>query len=228
MVGLQAMILDPLIPLLVLALAPGVFWLWYFYHRDKYEPEPLSWIVIVYFLGIAVTIPVALIEGIMGLVVSGVVVAVVVAPIVEEYGKYFVVRHTVYNSPVFDEPVDGIVYAAAAALGFATLENVIYVFSSATLSDAIGTGLVRAVLSVPGHALFSIMWGYALGRARFLPPEQRPGVIAVGLIMAMVLHGLFNFLLIFDAGFAILILVLTPVMWWLVNRDIITALRWKR
>jgi protease PrsW len=221
-------ILDPLVPLLVLALAPGIFWLWYFYHRDKYEPEPLSWIVVVYFLGIAVTIPVAIIEGVIGLFVSGLVIAVIVAPVVEEYGKYFVVRHTVYNAAVFNEPVDGIVYAAAAALGFATLENVIYVFSSATLSDAIGTGLVRAVLSVPGHALFSIMWGYALGRARFLPPEQRPGVIAVGLIMAMVLHGLFNFLLIFDIGFAFLILVLTPVMWWLVNRDIVMALRWKR
>jgi RsiW-degrading membrane proteinase PrsW (M82 family) len=221
-------ILDPLVPLLVLALAPGIFWLWYFYHRDKYEPEPLSWIVTVYFLGIAVTIPVALVEGIFGLFVSGLVIAVIVAPVVEEYGKYFVVRHTVYNAAVFNEPVDGIVYAAAAALGFATLENVIYVFSSATLQDAIGTGLVRAVLSVPGHALFSIMWGYALGRARFLPPEQRPGVIAVGLMMAMVLHGLFNFLLIFDIGFAFLILVLTPVMWWLVNRDIITALGKKR
>jgi protease PrsW len=228
MVPLQMTILDPLLPLLVLALAPGIFWLWYFYHRDKYEPEPLSWIVIVYFLGIAVTIPVAIIEGIFGLFVSGLVIAVVVAPIVEEYGKYFVVRHTVYNSIEFNEPVDGIVYAAAAALGFATLENVIYVFSSETVLDAIGTGLVRAVLSVPGHALFSIMWGYALGRARFLPPAQRPGVIAVGLIMAMVLHGLFNFLLIFDVGFALLILVLTPVMWWLVNRDIITALGWKR
>jgi RsiW-degrading membrane proteinase PrsW (M82 family) len=221
-------ILDPLVPLLVLALAPGIFWLWYFYHRDKYEPEPLSWIVTVYFLGIAVTIPVALVEGIFGLFVSGLVIAVIVAPVVEEYGKYFVVRHTVYNAAVFNEPVDGIVYAAAAALGFATLENVIYVFSSATLQDAIGTGLVRAVLSVPGHALFSIMWGYALGRARFLPPGQRPGVIAVGLMMAMVLHGLFNFLLIFDIGFAFLILVLTPVMWWLVNRDIITALGKKR
>jgi RsiW-degrading membrane proteinase PrsW (M82 family) len=219
---------DPFIPLLVLSLAPGIFWLWYFYHRDRYEPEPLSWIVVVYFLGIAVTIPVAIIEGIAGLFISGVIIAVIVAPVVEEYGKYFVVRHTVYTTPVFNEPMDGIVYAAAAALGFATLENVIYVFSSETIPDALGTGIVRAVLSVPGHALFSIMWGYALGRARFLPPGQRPGVIGAGLILAMVFHGIFNFLLIFDLGFALLVLVLTPVMWWLVNRDINRALGWGR
>ena len=52
--------------LLLLAIAPAAFWLWYFYRRDRYEPEPLSWVLLVYLLGIAVTIPVALIEGVMG------------------------------------------------------------------------------------------------------------------------------------------------------------------
>jgi RsiW-degrading membrane proteinase PrsW (M82 family) len=218
----------PVAPFIVLAIAPGIFWLWYFYHRDKVKPEPLSWVVYVYLIGLAIVIPVGLTEGLIGLFVPAFAIAVIVAPIIEEYSKYAVVRHTVYKSPEFDEPVDGIVYAAAAALGFATLENVLYVFSSADITGAITTGLFRSVISVPGHALFSIIWGDALGRAKFLPISQRRRVILTGLFTAMFFHGLFNFLLDYDIGFAVVVLVLTPFMWWLVNRDIVRALQWHR
>jgi RsiW-degrading membrane proteinase PrsW (M82 family) len=212
--------------LFLLAVAPAAFWLWYFYNKDRYEPEPLSWILFVYLLGIAVTIPVAMIEGVMGEFLPGFLIVVMVAPIVEEAGKYLVVRKTVYESGEFDEPVDGIIYAAAAGLGFATLENVIYVFSAfeTSLVLALQTGLIRAVISVPGHVLFSAMWGYSLGKARFLPAEKRPVVIAAGLILAMASHALFN-LLLFDAiGFAILVLVVVPLFWFAVQKRIDQAL----
>jgi protease PrsW len=212
--------------LLLLAIAPAAFWLWYFYRRDRYEPEPLSWVLLVYILGIAVTIPVALIEGVMGEVLPEFLIVVLVAPVVEELGKYLMVRKTVYESVEFDEPVDGIVYAAAAGLGFATLENLVYVFAALETSMvlALGTGLVRAVLSVPGHVLFSAMWGYSLGKARFIPKEKRPGVIAAGLILAMASHALFN-LLLFDAiGFAVLVLVVVPLLWFSVQKRIDQAL----
>jgi RsiW-degrading membrane proteinase PrsW (M82 family) len=208
--------------LLLLAIAPAAFWLWYFYRRDRYEPEPLSWVLLVYLLGIAVTIPVALVEGVMGEVLPEFLIVVLVAPVVEETGKYLVVRKTVYESVEFDEPVDGIVYASAAGLGFATLENVMYVLSAlgTSLALALGTGLVRAVLSVPGHVLFSAMWGYSLGKARFIPEEKRPGVIAAGLILAMASHALFNLLLFNSIGFAVLVLVVVPVLWISVQKRI--------
>jgi RsiW-degrading membrane proteinase PrsW (M82 family) len=212
--------------LLLLAIAPAAFWLWYFYRKDRYEPEPLSWVLLVYILGAAVTIPVALVEGVMGAFLPEFLIVVLVAPVVEELGKYLVVRKTVYESAEFDEPVDGIVYAAAAGLGFATLENVIYVFAAleTSLFLAVGTGLVRAVLSVPGHVLFSAMWGYSLGKARFIPKEKRPGVIAAGLMLAIASHALFN-LLLFDAiGFAVLVLVIVPVLWFSVQKRIDQAL----
>ncbi|MCE5298755.1 MAG: PrsW family glutamic-type intramembrane protease [Methanoregulaceae archaeon] len=212
--------------LFLLAIAPAAFWLWYFYNKDRYEPEPLSWILMVYVLGIAVTIPVAFIEGVIGEVLPEFLIVVMVAPVVEESGKYLVVRKTVYESGEFDEPVDGIIYAAAAGLGFATLENVIYVFSAleTSLFLALQTGLVRALISVPGHVLFSAMWGYALGKARFLPAEKRPGVIATGLILAMASHALFNLLLYDAIGFAVLILVVVPLLWFSVQKRIDKAL----
>lgn len=208
--------------LILLAIGPALFWLWYFYHRDRYEPEPLSWIVMIYLLGMVVTIPVAFIEGLSSLVFSEFLVAVMVAPIVEEGAKFLVVRKTVYQTTEFDEPVDGIVYAAAVGLGFATLENVIYVFSAleTSFAFAVQTGVVRAFLSVPGHVLFSTLWGDALGRAKFLPAGRRSGIIAWGLILAMFSHGLFNLLLYDAIGFAILVLVLVPVLWMTVLRHI--------
>jgi len=212
--------------LFLLAVAPAAFWLWYFYNKDRYEPEPLSWILMVYIFGIVVTIPVAFIEGILSIIVSDFLIVVMVAPIVEEAGKYLVVKKTVWESLEFDEPVDGIIYAAAAGLGFATLENVIYVFSAleTSLLLALQTGLLRALISVPGHVLFSAMWGYSLGKARFLPQEQRTGVIATGLILAMAFHALFNLLLYDAIGFAVLILVVIPLLWFFVQKKIDQAL----
>ncbi|HNY89601.1 MAG TPA: PrsW family glutamic-type intramembrane protease [Methanoregulaceae archaeon] len=212
--------------LFLLAVAPAAFWLWYFYNKDRYEPEPLSWILMVYIFGIVVTIPVAFIEGTLSIIIPEFFIVVLVAPIVEEAGKYLVVKKTVWESLEFDEPVDGIIYAAAAGLGFATLENVIYVFSAVetSLILALQTGLLRALISVPGHVLFSAMWGYSLGKARFIPQEQRTGVIATGLILAMAFHALFNLLLYDAIGFAVLILVVVPVLWFSVQKKIDQAL----
>ena len=226
--------IEPLV-ILALALGPGVFWVWYFYHRDKFEPEPAALIIKIFLIGALITIPVALIEGFFGLfIASPVIMGVVVAPVVEEYGKFWVVRRFIYRDVEFDEPMDGIVYAASAALGLASFENVLYVFAAyaASPSLALGTVAIRAIFSVPGHALFSSVWGYALGRAKFTAAQRRPAIIARGLALAMVLHGIFNFLLFsadtFAYATAIFILVLIPGLWILLERNIRSALRWQR
>ena len=214
-------------PLLLLAIAPAVFWLWYFYQKDRYEPEPLTWILIIYLFGIAVTIPVALVEGVAGIFLSEFLITVLIAPTVEEVGKFLVVRRTVYETSEFDEPVDGIIYAAAVGLGFATLENVIYVFAAlgTSIEFAIQTGLIRALISVPGHVLFSAMWGYSLGRAKFLPEDRRFNVIFWGLLLAIASHAFFNLLLYDTIGFAVLVLVVIPILWISFQRRVTESLR---
>jgi RsiW-degrading membrane proteinase PrsW (M82 family) len=223
--------IEPLV-ILALALGPGVFWAWYFYRRDKYEPEPAALIVKLFLLGVLVTFPVAFVEGFFGLfITSSLIMGAVVAPIVEEYGKYWVVRRFAYPNPEFDEPMDGIVYAAAAALGLASLENVLYVFTAYLASPALAlsTIAIRAIFSVPGHALFASVWGYALGRAKFAAADRRPAIVFQGLALAMALHGIFNFLLmtaeVFAYTLAVFVLVLTPGLWILANRNITRALR---
>lgn len=226
--------IEPLV-ILALALGPGIFWAWYFYRRDRYEPEPAALIIKIFLLGVLVTFPVAFVEGFFGLfIASPLIMGAVVAPIVEEYGKFAVVRRFAYRDTEFDEPMDGIVYAAAAALGLASLENVLYVFAAYVTSPelALGTIAVRAIFSVPGHALFSSVWGYALGRAKFSAPERRSRIVLEGLVLGMVLHGAFNFLLMTAEVFAytmvVFILILIPGLWILANRNIAAALRYGR
>jgi RsiW-degrading membrane proteinase PrsW (M82 family) len=224
--GKSSIDMDMIWGLVVLAIAPGIFWMYYFYHKDRCEPEPLSLIVELFVLGILVTVPVAFTENLFGLFMPELLLVVLIAPVVEELGKYFVVRRGVYYNREFNQPIDGIIYATAAALGFATLENVLYVFNSYLMSLplAIGTGMIRAILSVPGHALFSIMWGSALGIAKFSPPARREQIILGGLFLAMFFHGVFNFLVMNSIGFAILVLVVVPLMWWMVFQRIHVAM----
>ena len=203
--------------LLALAIAPAVFVLCYFYLKDRYEPEPLGWVIKVFFIGAFMVIPAALLEAPFP---EGLFVTVIVAPIVEESLKFAAVYFTVYRDEEFDEPVDGIVYGVAAALGFAMVENIMYV-----LEGGLAVGIVRAIASVPAHALFAAVWGYTLGLARFRPEKERPLLIASGLAAAMVFHGVFN-LLASDSeifGLIVMLVLLVPFGWWIAHRHISKA-----
>lgn len=220
--------------ILVLAIAPGVFWLWFFYQRDTLEPEPKVLIAQTFFRGVLLAIPVLLVQAPF-LFLQELFLFVVVAPVTEEIGKYWVVRGGVYNSAEFDEPVDGIVYAAAAALGFASIENVGYLLGTyyntfqlegnASASVAVLTlFVVRSLLSVPGHALWSSLWGYALGVAKFSPPPRRQRLIRDGVMLSILFHGLFNGLLVIFPPAALGVLIAIPLGWRMTFRRIAAAI----
>jgi RsiW-degrading membrane proteinase PrsW (M82 family) len=210
----------------VLGFTPGIFWLWFFYKRDKIEPEPKSLVIKVYILGIAVAIPVLLVQ-IPFLGLPSAILAIVFAPIVEEFFKYFAVRKTVYTFKEFDEPMDGIVYAAAIALGFASIENFFYLYEAIVGDNLWGVFFLRALLTVPGHVLFSAMWGYALGMTKFSDdsPVKKRKIVRRGVILSMVLHSVFNVCaVIFPIG-AVGLLVVVPVFWIMLHKRIKTALK---
>jgi RsiW-degrading membrane proteinase PrsW (M82 family) len=206
-----------MIELIVLAIAPALFILWYVYSRDCYDPEPLRLVVRVFLLGAMAVIPAAVIEFPFP---TGIITSAVVAPVVEELLKFSVVFYCVYRLPEFDEPVDGIVYAAAAGLGFAALENCVYV-----LEGGVAVGILRAVASVPGHMIFSCTWGFALGIAKYRPAQKRGWIIAAGIAAAILLHAVFNFSLdVFEgAGLLFILFLLVPFGWWFTRRNIRTA-----
>jgi len=216
--------LDTVNPTLLLALGLGPvgFWLLYFYLKDRFEPEPLRWILKIFFLGMLVVLPVAVIEILAETVTGPFLMMTVVAPVAEELGKFAVVYYGVYHHAEFSEPMDGIIYAVTAALGFASLENLLYITQYARISLFMGitVGVLRAILSVPGHALYSSIWGYAMGVAKFRQGIRRGEIILAGLALAILLHALFNFLILDVFGFVILIVFLVPAMWWLFGRKV--------
>jgi RsiW-degrading membrane proteinase PrsW (M82 family) len=212
--------------ILTVGLAPGLFWLWYFYSQDKYEPEPLSLIAKMFFLGMVAAVIAFFLENLFISFITGILFIVLVVPVVEELLKFSMVALFVYRDKEFDEPMDGIVYATATALGFATLENLVYVFDLQTISSLFITGSMRAILSVPGHALFAVFWGYGLGIAKFMPAgKRRSSVIIGGLLLAIGVHGLFNYMLELSyTGLAILLLLAFPCVWWVTEKKIRAAL----
>ncbi len=209
---------------LALGLAPGLFWLYYFYELDKLEPEPLHLIRNSFFYGAAVVIPAAILEQLLAF--SQFFTIVIVAPIVEESLKFIAVLVTIYGHEEFDEPMDGVIYAAATALGFASLENVLYLYQAYAAADGSfpTVTLIRAVFSVPAHAAFAIMWGYALGLAKFSDRELGRKLLIVGFFLGVVFHAIFNLLAVTGPLWAFGMVVFIPVMWGMVHRKIAHAI----
>jgi len=219
--------------ILALGVGPGIFWLFYFYSKDRLEPEPKHMVLLSFFLGGLAALPIAIAETVVASVVvaSFFFIAVFIAPVVEEIGKYLTVRWTVYKSSHFDEPMDGIVYGVAGALGFASVENVIYLISAAVDAETFWTtAAIRAVLSVPGHALFSALWGYALGWSILIKDTaKRLSILSTGLLLSILFHGLFNFSVV-SGGFLgllsiVLLILLVFIAWKTVLQRIDHALK---
>jgi RsiW-degrading membrane proteinase PrsW (M82 family) len=184
-----------LAPLLaVSAVIPSLLLVLYFHRRDLY-PEPGKVIWATFGLGIAtipgvliVALPVAaVLKGIPDAHVAGLCGAFLTAAIPEEFFKLLVVRFYAARHAAFDEPMDGVVYGAVASLGFATLENVLYV-----TSGGVGVAVLRAFTAVPAHAFMGAIMGYYIGRAKFHPEERvRAGIMAY--FVPMILHGLYDY-----------------------------------
>jgi RsiW-degrading membrane proteinase PrsW (M82 family) len=191
------------------AIVPSLLLLWYVYARDK-NPEPRGLLIKTFLWGAficAPVVPVAMaLEG-MGQGFTGdmwsdaLVKAFLGAAIPEELFKFLVLRWYVWRKSHFDEPLDGVVYGATASLGFATLENILYVGSG-----GLETAVLRAITAVPGHAFTGVVMGAFLGRARFAEEGQRSALIWMGLGSAILLHGAYDAFLFTGSGFAVLAL----------------------
>lgn len=202
--------------LVTIAVMPGFLLMLFFYKKDEHEPEPREKVARVMGWGAAVSIVAIIVELILQTtfdslvrptsVVGVTLKAFIVAALVEELCKYWVMRRTIYDDPEFDEPYDGIVYCVAASLGFAIVENVLYVFSG-----GFGVGVVRALLAVPAHALFGVFLGYYVGLSKFVEdPAKRKGLIFRGLTFAVLAHGIYDFVLFI--GVPIIQITVLPLM----------------
>lgn len=209
--------------LLLAAIAPVLFMLHFVYVRDRFERDPLWRVLVVYFVSFLTVIPAAWFEsvfagiekwGLIGIAVS----AWLIIALSEETVKYWALKLLAVPMKSFNEVYDGILYGVAASLGFATVENILYVFMSE--GQGMTVAVLRAVLSVPGHALWGVMMGYYVGLAKFESDPRRKGqLVRQGLWTAVFWHGLYDFFafgteaagdglsLIFASGVAAVVLV---------------------
>lgn len=208
--------------ILLLSVLPGFVWLIFIYRKDKYEPEPIKQIVKAFILGILCVFPAVLFENLFD-IGSEKFMSVAVAPAVEEVIKFMIFMIFFYHSKDFDEPLDGIIYASSLALGFATMENIFYVFSAVSHNNVIEVASLRALLSIPGHFLFSTLWGYAAGTVKF---KLKHGItLGAGLITAILLHTGFNFVASFSALGSIVFIVIFSIYAWSLFRKRLAIFR---
>ena len=184
--------------LLLIAVAPIAIILFYVYYRDKYEKEPISLLIKGLLAGMVITIPIIFAEQMMsffsatlfyGQIGNAFANAFLVAALCEEAFKLLAVYLLIWKNPNFNERFDGIVYAVFVSLGFALVENILYVFS-----NGMSTGLARAFTAVPAHAMFGIMMGYYLGLSRFTK-QKRVRYFILAFLIPFFLHGLYDFIL---------------------------------
>ena len=179
-----------------IAVLPVVVLMVFIYRQDKYQKEPIKSLAKAFFGGmLSIPLDILIVTGV-GMIFGKTFIANTVffssfmeAGIPEELSKFLIFMLLIWRDKNFDEYFDGIVYATFIGLGFACVENIEYVFMY-----GFGTGVVRALLSVPAHFLFGVLMGHFLSLAKF-HPEKRGTYILSGLLLAMLAHGLFDWLL---------------------------------
>jgi RsiW-degrading membrane proteinase PrsW (M82 family) len=192
----------PMLHLLALAGAlPALLAMYIVDRADAKRPEPRSTLRRVALAGALSCIPAAILElllmklGPSAGIAGALFTAFVVAAAIEEGGKALCIRWFVWNRPEFDERTDGIVYGTRAGLGFALLENVGYLLGAKTMSGFLAIFVVRAMFTVPMHAVAGGLLGHHAAWRRF--EGRGPGVLG-GYALAVFIHGAF------DAGVLVL------------------------
>ena len=192
--------------LAALSVVPALFialtlWYWDPTTREPFELVAITFLLSMLFASFAAATNSLLQPGFAVLGPAGVVLFyfLVVGPI-EETVKWLAIRVRAYQNEAFRTVVDGVVYGAVAGLGFAAIENFIYVVgaSTETLQSGGAGGAEYAALAAatrafvgPGHIVFSAWAGFYLGLAKFNPDNWAP-IVVKGLLIAAFIHGLYN------------------------------------
>ena len=184
-----------LFALLSLALAPGIAIALYVYLHDRHEREPLWLLTLSFIYGAFSTLLAllfsapftAVIEYLGKDAVPEFVSAYFKVALMEEFSKFILLRFVLYYSRHFNESFDGIVYAIMVGMGFATAENLVYVFQY-----GLPTGVARMFTAVPAHAVFAVLMGYFLGKAK---STHRNNLYysAMALLSAAIFHGSYDY-----------------------------------
>lgn len=180
----------------IVALLPIVALLAFIYWKDP-KKEPVSWLAKAFGLGIAAAIPAILLEYLIGILLFGggepnslwgtTLKSFFGASLPEEAIKLFALWLVLRKNPYFDEHFDGIVYAVFVGLGFAAIENVMYILDP---KNGLDVGLARAFLAVPGHYAYAVIMGYCYSLYHFVDKSKK--IAFLMLFMPFMAHGIYD------------------------------------
>ncbi len=175
---------------------PALAWLWFWRREDSRHPEPRKLIALAFIAGmvtVAVVIPV---EKFVAPFLASTTLVFAAWSAIEEVFKYLAARFTVLKRREDDEPIDPVIYMVTVALGFAAAENTLFLLSPIagdSILQTVMTGNLRFVGATLLHVLSSAVIGVFLGLAFYKRRAVKRAFVFVGVVLACVLHGAFNF-----------------------------------
>ena len=205
---------------LLITILPSLLIVTFFVKSDQF-PEPTKQIVKIFFYGILICFPAfylntALMDIYANTKISeSLISSFLSAAPVEEVLKFTVLYSLVYKMKDFNEPIDGIVYGVTVSLGFATLENIYYVY---VLNDYFDTSsqslaVLRSFSAIPAHGVFGATMGYFFMKYSFVKKQNN---LALCMIVPILLHGSYNF---FAHTYFIVSLLIVIISWVVVLRS---------
>ena len=210
--------------LLIISISPSIAFLIWIYLKDKYEKEPIRYLINLFILGTLISIPAIVIEDIlMKVYISNGYLniaysAFIVAAFTEEILKAIILTIYCLKSKYYTEKLDGIVYSIFITLGFATIENYIYIFYESYL-NIFEVGLTRAIISIPAHIMFAITMGYYLSMYKFNKEKSRYKYILKMIFIPIFLHGIFDFILMIKTSSTTIVFIIYLLYLWKISLD---------
>ena len=200
-------------------IAPGLALLSYFYLRDTFQKEPISYVFKIFMFGALLVFPLMFIQYVIQLELdlnSHFINAFFMSGLLEEFFKWFILIYLVYQNVHFDEHYNGIVYGVAVSLGFATAENILFL-----IANGVELAIGRAVLPVSSHALFGVIMGYYLGKGKFSFEKKKHRIcLSLSLLFPILLHGTYDMIILSQKHWGIYMVPFMIFLWWLGLRKV--------
>lgn len=193
---------------------PSLVWLWFWLKQDRHYPEPTGLIALSFFAGMAIVyfvlplqkLVVASITPIMNIAdllaqkfslvpASEQTIKITLWAFIEEFAKYTTVFLIAFKSKHFDEPIDAVVYLITAALGFAAMENTLYILKDIANKETLEmlvNGNMRFIGATIVHIVSSALVGIAIAFSFYAPRFIKFVAVAIGILIASLLHAYFN------------------------------------
>ena len=188
----------PILGAIAGGLFPALAWLWFWRREDRAHPEPRKLIALAFFAGMVTVAVVIPIQKYVAAYIASQTLIFTLWSAIEEIAKDLAASLTVLWRREDDEPIDPVIYMVTVALGFAALENVLFLLSplaGETVLQTIMTGNLRFVGATLLHVLSSAAIGVALALSFYQPRRIKRLFAVAGVILAVALHSAFNFLI---------------------------------